>query len=166
MSVPDEPKPKLPPPRQTFEGDTALDKFRDWFGDRWYVIVFYLVAIVFRLGILFWGLTVVGILVAGGLALRYLRRRRIEQRANNWHQWKCEKCGYDLWGTPDHCPECGALSPFGEWLKQNPIEQAIYDGSLRPHREGETLPHKPAPPVEKVMETWPEFNTHAQRDVS
>ena len=69
-------------------------------------------------------------LVIGGiwLALWLYRAyaRRGQHRRRRLHAaGRCIRCGYDLRGTPTHCPECGA--EVAEQLKQ--LEADEYEAS-------------------------------------
>jgi len=52
------------------------------------------------------------ILTAGGLVLMVtflaLAWRRARERRRRWKQDLCKECGYDLRGSAERCPECGA----------------------------------------------------------
>jgi len=52
------------------------------------------------------------ILAAGGLVLMVafvaIAWRRARERRRRWKQDLCKECGYDLRGSVERCPECGA----------------------------------------------------------
>jgi hypothetical protein len=43
-----------------------------------------------------------------GAVARHKTRRRLERG-------QCGRCGYDLRGSPDRCPECGTVRPGRAW---------------------------------------------------
>lgn len=54
------------------------------------------------------------VLLFGALPLKWcVRRWRTRKRVRRLGT--CRHCGYDLRGTPDHCPECGLAAPADEW---------------------------------------------------
>ena len=64
----------------------------------------------------FWPMLVpIGLLFGTGLAL-WLPRvlgGRVERR--RLERGQCGRCGYDLRGSPDRCPECGTVRPGRAW---------------------------------------------------
>lgn len=48
------------------------------------------------------------VLVLGGVIYLYVKRR-IDEFEHRRRNGLCLKCGYDLRGTPNRCPECGAV---------------------------------------------------------
>ena len=52
------------------------------------------------------------LVILAALVLVWRWRRRVRWRASN--PGICPACGYDLRGTPDHCPECGRSCDPGD----------------------------------------------------
>jgi hypothetical protein len=78
--------------------------------------------------------------------------RKVDEHPLDWHQQApptCRGCGYDLRGSPEHCPECGRpLDPVDSTIVRymislgpRPVGQAPETGRwsfrARPGRRGE-----------------------------